>query len=160
MSNPSDNPSSIDLLHLLVRTTHTLQRELEARLTTYPIPFPISAPRLRVLATVSDVGSIRMKDLAERLNIKARTVTDFVDALERERLLARVPDPSDGRATLIQLTELARNHLDEVLVYQTRVADGLLADMSDEEHAILFHLLSKLVLNRDTSDLSGPASGI
>ncbi|WP_223836608.1 MarR family transcriptional regulator [Paenibacillus oceani] len=41
-----------------------------------------------------------MNELAAELGIKARTVTDFVDALEIDNLLVRVPDPTDHRATL------------------------------------------------------------
>ncbi|RED59431.1 MarR family winged helix-turn-helix transcriptional regulator [Cohnella phaseoli] len=159
MSTHSDVPSPIDALHLLVRATHALQREMENELTTYPIPYPISAPRLRVLEAVAATGSVRMKELAERLNIKARTVTDFVDALERDGLLLRMPDPTDGRATLIRLTELARNHLNEALAYQAQVASRMLANLPDEERSHLCQLLHKLIEGKDTANMAGPTPG-
>lgn len=152
-------PSPIDALHLLVRATHALQREMEGELASFLIPYPISAPRLRVMEAVAETGSIRMKELAERLNIKARTVTDFVDALERDGLLLRAPDPTDGRATLIRLTELAREHLTDALAYQSQAANRMLASLSDEERGHLCRLLLKLTEGKDTSNMAGPAPG-
>ncbi len=156
MTNRSDPPTPIDTLHLIVRATHALHREMENELSSYRIPYSISAPRLRVLAAVSEAGTIRMKELAERLDIKARTVTDFVDALERDGLLLRMADPTDGRATLIRLTDLARVHLDEALAYQATAANRMLASLSAEERSQLCGLLAKLVSDKDTGSLPGP----
>jgi len=46
-----------------------------------------------------------MCDLSDELGVTARQVTNLVDALEGERLVRRVPHPSDRRATLVEATE-------------------------------------------------------
>ncbi|MDF2660628.1 MAG: transcriptional regulator, MarR family [Paenibacillus sp.] len=154
----SNDPLSIDVIHTLVRATHYMQREFNARITAVHIPYPVSAPRLRVLSAVAEAGKIRMNELAAVLGIKARTVTDFVDALENDNLLVRVPDPTDRRATLIQLTELAQAHLEPILAVQSEVADQLLKNLSIAQRSRLYDLLQLLIQNKD-ADLSCEKDG-
>jgi len=144
-----DHPLPIDVLHELIRTTHYMQRQFEARLTELQLPYQISGPRLRLLTVVSESGKIRMNELAIKLGIKARTVTDFVDALEQDKLLIRVPDPTDRRAILIQLTELAQTNINHVLKVQSEIASKLLGNFSKEERKQFFDLLLRLMEGKD-----------
>lgn len=153
MTPHSKDSLSMDVLHTLVRATHYIQREFNTQITAIDIPFQVSAPRLRVLSAVSEAGKIRMNELAIVLGIKARTVTDFVDALESDKLLVRIPDPTDRRATLIQITELAQTHLNHILAVQAEAADKLLGNLSIAQRNQLFDLLHLLIENKD-ADLS------
>lgn len=150
----SENPVSIDIIHVLMRATHYIQREVESQLSSLQMPYQITGPRLRLLAVVSKAGQIRMNELASKLGIKARTVTDFVDALERENLLVRIPDPTDRRATLIQLTELAQTNISQVLAIQAEIAENLLGNFSKEQRQQFFDLLLLLIENKDISNPS------
>lgn len=149
MFTRSDNPAAIDILHVLIRATHYIQREFEAQLSVLNTPYLITGPRLRLLFVVSEAGKIRMNELAAKLGIKARTVTDFVDALEQDNLLVRIPDPTDRRATLIQLTELAQTNISRVLDFQADIAEKLLGNLSTEQRKQFFDLLLSLIENKD-----------
>ena len=48
---------------------------------------------------------MRLSELSDRLHIAPRSATEVVDALEARGLVERRPDPSDRRATLVELTE-------------------------------------------------------
>lgn len=96
-----------------------------------------------------------MNELAVKLGIKARTVTDFVDALEQDKLLVRIPDPTDRRATLIQLTELAQSNIEKVLAVQDIIADNVLENLSSEQQKQFFDLLSQLISNKEVSETCG-----
>ena len=74
-----------------------------------------------------------MNELAAKLGVKARTVTDFVDALEQDKLLVRIPDPTDRRATLIQLTERAHSNMEQALAFQDKVANDILQNLTLEQ---------------------------
>jgi len=152
MSTPASDPLAIDVIHTLIRATHSIQREFKTQISALDLPFQISGPRLRMLSTVAEAGKIRMNELAVKLGIQARTVTDFVDALEKENLLVRIPDPKDRRATLIQLTELAHAHLNEALEQQAVIAEQLLQNLTMTQRKELSELL--LLLNNG-NDLSG-----
>ena len=50
----------------------------------------------------------RLTDLAERAHMTKQSVGEVVSELELRDYLERVPDPSDGRAKIIRLTERGR----------------------------------------------------
>ncbi|WP_328328256.1 MarR family transcriptional regulator [Kribbella sp. NBC_00382] len=50
-------------------------------------------------------GALRLSDLAAKMEIDASTASRHVRALEQAGLLRRSPDPDDGRAFRVELTE-------------------------------------------------------
>ena len=67
-------------------------------------PWDINPSQFRALRVLSHHGAIRLSDLSGRLHIAPRSATEVVDALESRSLVERQPDPSDRRATLVELT--------------------------------------------------------
>jgi DNA-binding MarR family transcriptional regulator len=49
-------------------------------------------------------GGLRMQDLGERVVLSRTRVSRLVDELEAQGLVARRPDPRDGRATIAAIT--------------------------------------------------------
>lgn len=150
-------PKPIDVIHKLMRTSNFIKTEFQSQLSALNTPYHLSGPKLRLLSIVADAGQIRMNELAVKLKIKARTVTDFIDALEQDKLLIRIPDPTDRRATLIQLTELAQSNIKQALTYQDKIADNMLDNLSIEQQKQLFDLLSQITNNKDMSLCEEPA---
>ena len=60
-----------------------------------------------VFGNIDPDGS-RLTDLADRANMTKQSVGEVATELERRGYLERVPDPSDGRAKIIRLTERGR----------------------------------------------------
>ena len=58
-------------------------------------------------------GPVRLSELASRCQIDASTVSRQVRTLEDAGLIERSPDPNDGRAFRIQLSDTGRTQLDE-----------------------------------------------
>ena len=104
----------------------------------------LSGPRLRLLLAVEEAGRPRMGDLAEDLGITACTVTTLVDALEKERLLARLPDPTDRRATLLELTGKVRTQFEQVRSLQMELGEALVAPLDTQQRRQLLDLLGRL----------------
>ncbi|MFC4775200.1 MarR family winged helix-turn-helix transcriptional regulator [Paenibacillus sp. GCM10023252] len=143
------NPQAGEVLEILIRTTHHLHRRFEMNLASLGTPLQLTGPRLRVLLAVSEAGKIRMSDLASKIGIQARTVTQFVDALEQEELLVRLPDPDDRRATLLQVTSKAQPWMDQSRAIMDKAAEPLLAALPSEQQTQLMELLLKLTPPRD-----------
>lgn len=61
-----------------------------------------------VFGTIEPGGS-RLTDLAERANMTKQTVGEVASDLEHLGYVERVPDPSDGRAKIIRLTQRGRD---------------------------------------------------
>jgi DNA-binding MarR family transcriptional regulator len=141
----SVTPSAGDVLQALFRTAHSLNRQFETRLISYDIPPELTGPRVRFLMAIAVAGSIRMSDLASKIGIQARTVTQFVDALEEARLLVRLPDPVDRRATLVQLTDSAHPILKKARASMAEVAEQILVDIPSDQRSALLIILNQLV---------------
>ena len=60
-----------------------------------------------VLLPLWERDGLRMGQLAERARLSKQTMTTLVRLCERDGLVSRAPDPEDGRATLVSLTERA-----------------------------------------------------
>jgi DNA-binding MarR family transcriptional regulator len=61
-----------------------------------------------ILLPLFEEDGLRIGELARRARLAKQTMTTMVRLLERDGLVARAPDPDDGRATRIRLTERAR----------------------------------------------------
>ena len=61
-----------------------------------------------VFGTIDPEGT-RLTDLAERARMTKQSVGEVASDLEQRGYVERVPDPSDGRAKIIRLTERGRN---------------------------------------------------
>lgn len=65
--------------------------------------FDITVAQARLAQRIAEGGS-RLVDLAEQAQVTKQTASMLVAALERQGLVERVPDPTDGRARLIRFT--------------------------------------------------------
>lgn len=68
----------------------------------------LSFTTLSVLDTLAVGGPARLTDLAKNEQISQPGLTQLVTRLERDGLVERRPDPTDGRAVLIHITEDGR----------------------------------------------------
>ena len=149
----SEVPTASDLLQLLFKTNHFIHQQFEQHLVSYGIPDYLTGPRLRFLIALEKNPKIRMSELANRIGIKARTVTQFVDALEKEKLLVRLPDPEDRRATLLQLSETAHPLIQTARLGMRKAAEKLLEPLSDEQRIQFSDILSTLKDQTKTSPI-------
>ena len=58
-----------------------------------------------MLTTLECDGDRTMKQLAEALEVTPRRITVLVDALEEHGLVERYAHPTDGRSTIVAITE-------------------------------------------------------
>jgi DNA-binding MarR family transcriptional regulator len=90
---------------VITRTARRLRTEASAGL----------GPSLgAALATVERFGPLTPSELAEREGIRRPSATRLVARLEEEGLLAREPDPADGRSFRVSLTARGAEHIADV----------------------------------------------
>ena len=65
----------------------------------------VSPGAFSALATLNASGPARLGDLAAREGVAAPTMTRIVASLEDAGYVHRAPDPQDGRAVLVAVTE-------------------------------------------------------
>jgi DNA-binding MarR family transcriptional regulator len=90
----------------LMRTQQILLSRVESTLKPYGLTFA----RYELLALLSFTrnGSLPMAKASARLQVHPTSVTNVVDRLEQAGLVRRLAHPTDGRATLVELTPEGR----------------------------------------------------
>lgn len=66
--------------------------------------YEVTAAQGRIFARIGPSGT-RLSDLAAQAQVTKATAGFIVDQLERSGLVRRVPDPDDGRARLVTITD-------------------------------------------------------
>jgi DNA-binding MarR family transcriptional regulator len=105
VSTPPD-PNRAQRLHvgqLLAHLTRLFQAELYAGLQDAGLQ-DARVPHTHVTAYIKAEGS-RLTDLAAQARMTRPAMAELVDDLERLGIVERRPDPSDGRAKLVCLTD-------------------------------------------------------
>ena len=88
---------------------------LLARVETALRPYDLSFSRyelLRLLA-FSRSGALPITTASDRLQVHVTSVTHAIRRLESAGLVRRLPHPTDGRTTLVRLTELGRSTVED-----------------------------------------------
>jgi DNA-binding MarR family transcriptional regulator len=117
----------------------------------------LSPARVRLLLALATAGGIRMSSLAEQLGVTNRAITRLVDALQREGVLARRPDPDDRRAIRLELTEAGVALVDKIQRLQHQVSEQIFAPLSQPERDQLAGLLRRFIrAQRTDPDRAAP----
>lgn len=88
-----------------------------------------------MLAYLADLGAMRGSMIAEGLCLDKGAVSRQLQHLEEIGLVDRVPDPEDGRATLVSASAEAVRRIGEVASERRAWLDDRLADWTDDELA-------------------------
>ncbi len=115
----------------LVRTMRLLQAHKQHAPRVHPDVDPMSFPLLFRLSCRPH----RVSDLADRLYADVSTVSRQVTHLAGLGLIERVPDPEDGRAHLLSLTETGATLLVELRRSRDAWLSSLLEGWSDRDVA-------------------------
>jgi DNA-binding MarR family transcriptional regulator len=97
---PSSPPDDPERIYLFVQHVGRRLREIDARAGLTPA-------RFSTLATLRFDGARNVGDLAVIERVKPPSMTRLVRDMERDGLVRRRPDPTDGRAVLIEMTPAA-----------------------------------------------------
>lgn len=82
-------------------------REVDAAAANGPHA-DLSLQELRVVERLGDVGTVRMKELAEYMLLAVNSVTSLVDRLEAAGLVRRQRSSEDRRVVHVELTDAGR----------------------------------------------------
>jgi DNA-binding MarR family transcriptional regulator len=107
-------------------------------------PWDINPSQFRALRVLNHHGAIRLSDLSGRLHIAPRSATEVVDALESRGLVERQPDPSDRRATLVELTAHGTGVLGAIRAARGTEAERLFDRLTPADRDHLARILRQL----------------
>nr|WP_042494394.1 MarR family transcriptional regulator [Streptomyces sp. SID5469] len=110
-----------------------------------PMLEKLSFTTLSVLDTLAFGGSpMRLTDLARTEQVSQPGITQLVTRLERDGLVERRSDPSDGRAVLVHITEAGRKIGRSRHEDRTRHLTPLVAQLAPEQRQAIADALPAL----------------
>ena len=128
---PNETPSAPELADLILRTARRLRAahadELEG--------LPVNPHQAHALRAIHRLEPARPSEVAGRLRVARGSATEVIDALVAGGWVARTPDPTDGRATLLSLTASGDALLAQVAAARARGAERVLGAMPPADRA-------------------------
>jgi DNA-binding MarR family transcriptional regulator len=106
--------------------------------------FGLKIPEWRVMAVLGDAGQMTQRALTAATVMDKVAVNRAVKVLEERGLIARVPNPEDGRSHLLALTGEGRAIHAEVMPLARATERELLADLAPGDEEALRRLLASL----------------
>jgi DNA-binding MarR family transcriptional regulator len=82
--------------------------------------------------------------------VSSGTMTNRLDRLEELKFITRQQDPSDGRGSLVSLTDLGMKKVDIALDQLIKNEKAFITDLNQSEQKQLADLLSRLAATFDT----------
>ncbi len=144
---PGDEPQSpeeavIGLLMQAGRRLRTRHPEDEVDPSTFPLAKQLMCH-----------DGMRLSDLAAKVELDASTVSRQIKQLEDKGLVERAPDPDDGRASLIQLSNEGRRTMQAAFRRRFERIKTVLDPWSQRDKDLLQDLLTRLAADlREAND--------
>ncbi|WP_133916637.1 MarR family winged helix-turn-helix transcriptional regulator [Streptomyces sp. NBC_00582] len=139
------SPEVIEIERALTRITYLSTRARRHDRLMALAGVPLDRAAVALLRQVADSEPLRPGELAQRLGVEASHVTRTVQQLQKSGYVTRVPDPDDGRAQRIQLTDAGREAIDRVRDAGARGMQLALSDWTPEELGQLAALFHRMV---------------
>jgi DNA-binding MarR family transcriptional regulator len=131
------------------------QQIMLARVEATLKPFSLSFARFELLRLLafSRGGALPMASATARLQVHPTSVTNTVARLERAALVERSPHPTDGRATLVKITDAG---FDVVTAATEALNKSVFSELGfpDQDLAALVSIIAKF--RRESGDFNDP----
>jgi DNA-binding MarR family transcriptional regulator len=138
----SDDKLEIKLWLRLLTCGNLIESAVRARLRQ---TFATTLPRFDLLAQLDRApAGLTMGELSSRLMVSNGNVTGLTDALVREGLVSRLPEPDDRRSLRIRLTAAGKRAFDAMTPTHEQWIDEMMAGLTRAEMARLLELLGRL----------------
>jgi DNA-binding MarR family transcriptional regulator len=130
-----------DLSEALRNVNWYMRKRVDAAVSAHGL----SLARAKLLSRMEQQGPCRPGELASQLGQSPRTLTDAIDALERDGLAERKPDPSDRRALLVSVTSRGRRALRAIEEPKRLALEGLFRSLSPAQQQTLLKALELIL---------------
>lgn len=106
---------------------------------------------LLMLLKVEPCKALSPSELAKRTGVTRATMTQFVDALEKDKYVERTDDPKDRRGMLVKLTQKGIDKLNEIMPHYLARLTNFTNTLTKEERNQFHYLMEKIHSGLDES---------
>ena len=143
----SEHHQSLKLWLRMLSCTVRIENEIRSRLRS---GFGITLPRFDLMAQLErHPEGLRMGELSRRMMVTGGNITGITDQLEREGLVARVPDAQDKRAFAVKLTEAGQHAFAAMARVHEGWVEELLGHVPPQDKEQLIQLLNGMKAGLD-----------
>ena len=125
---------------LLGRIARSLARRVDDGLR----PLGLTSAQLPVLVALKHGDQLTQKELAESIGVEQPSMAQLLSRMERDGLIRRSPSPSDGRSSLVSLTDLATSRLEPGRAVLRDLDEAVCSVLTREDRNMLTRLLLTL----------------
>ena len=119
--------------YVVARLDRALRREIDARVR----PHGLTATQYTALSVLASRAGLSNAQLARRSYITPQSMSQLTGALERQKLIERIPDPDHRRILRAQLTRKGKRVLAECDAAVDEMERRMLRDLPGPEHDTL-----------------------
>jgi Transcriptional regulators len=143
---PTLDVSAIPVVARIVRMSHHISQLVDANFARYNL----TVGEFEVLAALTRHPQEQMtpKQLGKNILISSGGLTNRINRLEEKALIVRLPDPTDRRGVIIQVTPKGKALAMEAVVTHMIVENTLIDGLDPTEKEQLAALLKKLLLTQ------------
>ncbi len=127
--------------YLINHVARIFARGLTARIK----PLGLTTGTFPTLLELWEADGLTQKQLVERLDIEQATIANTLARMERDGLILRAKDASDGRMQRVWLTEQARGLRGPAIAAALAENAAELAGLSTDERAQFIALMQKII---------------
>lgn len=125
--------------HLARLFAHALRARIE--------PLGVVPGQFAQLLALYEFDGLTQSELCARVQIEQPTMANTLARMQRDGLIDRVPDPTDGRRSLVMLTMRARELQSELIPVAVAVNAAATAGLDKHEITELMTTLTKVITN-------------
>jgi DNA-binding MarR family transcriptional regulator len=147
---------SLRLWLRMLSCTVLIEDEIRSRLRN---EFETTLPRFDLMSQLERYPEgLRMGELSKRMMVTGGNITAITNQLEEEGLVARVPDPADGRAYSVKLTMAGRRAFENMASVHEGWIEEMMGGLTASEQHALCALLSKIKGHLNRHEAGGEES--
>jgi DNA-binding MarR family transcriptional regulator len=106
--------------------------------------FDITPPQFNALLVLAYNDNLTMGELCKRLYLASSTVTDLIDRMEKNELVARERDPNDRRVIRLKVLEKGHTLIEQVMARRIGYLKHVLKQVDPEQREHLRDALQSL----------------
>lgn len=145
---PKLDLSAVPVVARIVRMSHHISQLVDANLARYNL----NVGEFEVLMALARAPKKQLtpKQLCKNILISSGGLTNRINRLETKKLIVRLPDPTDRRGFIIQITGQGKALTMKAAVTHLEVESLLIEGLEQNEKEQLAALLKKLLLTQKT----------
>ncbi len=133
-----------DILDIIQTELDAFQIQVEFNRKIRPKLSALDRSAVRILKELYEKGPLSISALADTFHLDISTVSRQIAALNTKGYLERIPDLSDGRVDLLEITPSGRTQFNEVKQALREIYNEALADWSEEDRQNFAQYLNRL----------------